>query len=613
MNKRLQRALAAVALTLAATATLFALSRLVAIAPCSVLFFAAAALAWPIWRYQREHALFARRILLAGLSEEASRLHRWFWAGRLLSVGQVFVALLWATLLLALVSQLDSWHWLVLAVDAVLLAGLVGPVTAWLGRELRPGQAGRAARRWPLAWLNIGLLGLMFFAVDFAVVGAPDTRGLAWQQVAERSFQAVYGGTACALAGGLVGGLATLDALAWHAAEVLIPGLPHPALKGVAWAVFLLQAGLIAFALTRLQLGLLALLDEREAASGPAESSRIFVVTVAVVLLLGAALTLAGRGFDPAALAAQARQTVAWANPCRTDPAPLATLQARLDGQLQALRGRESSHLRGRSDAAVDALFAQAEGRVDAYLDWYFTVLGEYQRLGAVLTGGYAEAMRRELDQRVFGESFAAHLEQASREITAESQVRLGDAAKAFGGQLQAGLQASPCLLGEIDPAALGEIERDAWRASSAAFGGAGVAIAAGLLARKAATAATTRAASQRVFKGAASLAGRAVTKRSGTTLLAAAGGAAVCGPLAPLCALAGGAVAWITFDQAFIRIDELRFRDEMRAELIESLQVQKVELASQFRARHEAALDQALVGLQQSVQRVFVPARETW
>lgn len=613
MNKRLQRALAAVALTLAATATLYALSRLVAIAPCGVLFFAVAALAWPIWRYQREHALFARRALLAGLSEEASRLRRWFWAGRVASGLQVFVALLWATLLLALASQLGPEHWLVLAVDAVLLAGLVGPVTDWLGRELRPGQAGRAARRWPLAWINVGLLALMFFAVDFAVVGAPDTRGLAWQQVADRSFQTVYSGTTCALAGGLVGGLATLDALAWHAAEVLIPGLPNPALKGVAWTIFLLQAGLIAFALTRLQLGLLAFLDQRDAASAPAESSRIFVVTVGVLLMLGVAMTLAWRGFDPGALAARARQTIAWANPCRTDPALLATLKFRLDGQLQELRGRESSHVRGRADAAVEVLFVEAEGRVDAYLDWYFTVLGEYQRLGAVLNGGYAEAMRRELEQRVFGEAFSARLEQVSREIAAESQVRLGEAAKSFGGQLQAGLQSSPCLLGQIDPAALGDIERDAWRASSAAFGGAGVAIAAGLLARKAATAATTRAASQRVFKGAASLAGRAVTKRSGTTLLAAAGGAAVCGPLAPLCALAGGAVAWITFDQAFIRIDELRFRDEMRAELIESLQAQKVELTSQFRAQHEAALDQALVGLQQSVQRVFVPARDVW
>lgn len=613
MSPRHRRALASVALTLAATAMLYALSRQTATAPCGLLLLVVVALAWPIWRDQREHALFERRAMLAGLTEAASRLRRWFWAGRLASVLQVFSALCWAALLLALAGLLDPLHWLVLAVDAAVLALLVGPVTDWLGREMRSGQAGRAARRWPLAWINMGLLGLMLFVVDFALVGAPDTRGLAWHQVADQAFLKVYAPATCALAGGLVGGLAALDALAWHAAEILIPGLPNPALKGAAWAIFLLQAGAIAFAVTRLQLGLLALLDEREAAPAAAESSRIFVVTVGVLLLLAVALTPTWRGFDPAALAARARQTIAWVNPCRTDPAQLATLQTRLDGQLQALRGRESSHLRGRADAAVEALFGEAEGRVDAYLDWYFTVLGEYQRLGAVLTGGYAEVMRRELERRVFGEAFGARLEQASREITAESQGRLGAAAKAFGGQLQAGLQASPCLRGEIDLAALGEIERDAWRASSAAFGGAGVAVAAGLMARRAATAATTRAASQRVFQGAASLAGRAVTKRSGTTLLAAASGAAVCGPLAPLCALAGGAVAWITFDQALIRIDELRFRDEMRAELIASLQAQKVELASQFRAQHEAALDQALVGLQQSVQRAFVPARETW
>lgn len=606
------RAVTHVALMLAATAILYAFSLAVLKAPCWALFFIVAAITWPIWHYQREYTLFARRAILSGLTHEASRIRRWFWTGQVSRVLQVFTAIFLATLLLALASLLNPWQWLVLAVDAVVLALLIRPITKWLAREVRDEQSGLAARRWPLAWINIAVLGLTFFAIDFYIVGAPDTRGHAWHEVAEKAFLVVNGNAICPLAGGLVGALATLDALAWHAAEILIPSLPNQGLKWVAWALFLLQAGVVAFALTRLHLGLVALLDRRgPQPEAPAETSRAFVVTMTVVLVLGTVVALAMRDFDASSLAARGRQVIAWVNPCRPDPNVLAALKGSLDSQLQKVRAQEQSRASASANAVIDALFAQTEIAVDGYLDWYFTVVGEYTRLGAMLVGKSAESMREELERRVFGEAFSKRLEQASREIAAESQARISDAAIGLGAQAKSSVQSKPCLLGEISLVALGSIERDALRASTAAVGGAGVAIATGLLARKAATAATTRAASKRVFQGAASLAGRVVTKRAGSTLVAAAGGAAVCGPMAPLCALAAGAVAWITLDKAFIEIDELRFRGEMRAELLESLHTQKAELASELRGLHEAAIDQAVSAVHQSVQRAFVPVRE--
>jgi hypothetical protein len=99
--------------------------------------------------------------------------------------------------------------------------------------------------------------------------------------------------------------------------------------------------------------------------------------------------------------------------------------------------------------------------------------------------------------------------------------------------------------------------------------------------------------------------------KRTGTTLVAAAGGAALCGPLAPLCALAAGAVTWITLDKAFITIDELRFRDEMRAEILASAAEQKAALAVALALQHHAEIDRTVSAIGGSVERLFVPARE--
>lgn len=597
---------------LAGTAALYALSLAVLAAPCWALFFVVAATAWPIWCYRHEHASFERRAILTGLTHQASRIRRWFWTGRLSGVLQTFAAAFWATLLLALASLLEPWQWTVLALDAVVLASLVRPVTAWLAREVRAGQCGLAARRWPLAWINVAILGIAFFVVDFHLIGAPDTRGLAWNEVAAAAFAAPSGEAACSAAGALVGGLAALDALAWHGAEILIPSLPNQRLKWAAWALFLLQAGVIAFTFTRLQLGLLAWLERRAPQPGaPAESSRPFLVAMGLLWMAAAGMALAIRDFDVSSLAARGRQAVAWADPCRTDPHAVAVLERNLDVRLQTLRRQEQNGAAERADAAIDALFAQAEAGVDDYLDWYFTVVGEYQRLGALLGGRFAESMRAELERHVFGEAFASRLEQASRDIAAQSRAQISAAAMELGADVRSAVDARPCLVGEIDLPAIGAIERDALRASAAALGGVGVATATRLLLRRAAAAATAKAASKRVFQGAASLAGRAATRRTGSTLVASAGGAAVCGPLAPLCALAAGAAAWIALDKALIEIDELRFREELRAEILESLNEQKAAMASELRRLHEAAIDQAVSALHQSVKRVFVPARD--
>jgi hypothetical protein len=397
--------------------------------------------------------------------------------------------------------------------------------------------------------------------------------------------------------------LSAVDALTWHASEVLIPSLPHAGLKAVAWALVLLQAGIVAYTVTRLYLGLVAVLDRTQPTS-----SRDFVATTVALVVLYLLCLLALRGFDGTWLAARARAAVAWINPCRMDATKVDSLRADLKARLQKARVEEQQRATERVDATVDALYAD----VDRYLDWYFTVIGEYQRLGALATGRFAEQMTAELEQRIFGDEFAAALEQASRVLASESQARLSALGGELGAQVKSGIASRPCWADKVDFAALGNLERDALRASASMGGGAAAGVfTARFLARRAAAAAAAKASSKRVFQGAASLAGRAAVKRTGTTLVAAAGGAALCGPLAPLCALAAGAVTWITLDKAFITIDELRFRDEMRAEILASVAEQKASLSEALALQHHAEIDRTVSAIGSSVERLFVPARE--
>ena len=592
-----------VALLVAATALLYGLANALRVAPCAAVFAIVALVAWPIWRYRREFALFERRAILAGVLRDGSRVRRFFWSGHVAVALQGLASLAWAAALLALTAAMGPWHWGVLLADALLVALLAPLVARRLATDVREAQVGLAARRWVLRWINLAVLAVAFFCVDYFVAGAPDTRGLGWGEVADRAFASGSGAVACAATAAVLGAVATVDALAWHAAQVIIPTLADQGLRFAAWAVFLLQAGVVAVAATRLQLGVLAEADRRTHDAG---SLRAFVAALVLALAAIGAVAWLARGIDRGAIAGAATRLVDAANPCRADASAVAALRARLDGELAKVRAAEHARAGEEIDAALAALFAPARNGVDAYLDWYFSIFGEYQRL---LSRELPALMDRKLREHVFGEGFDARIESASRAIADASAERLGEATGALGGVIATGATSHPCLPERIDLQALPAIERDALRVSAAVAGGAAVALTVRAVARGAAAAAAGRAAAKPVYRGAASLGGRVVGKRGAAAMTGGLTGAA-CGPGAPICALLLGAAAWISLDKALVMIDEARLRPEMRRELLESLDEQQRDLAAQLRAAHGASIDRAIDAANRSLDRVFIPAR---
>lgn len=604
------------AMTLAA-GSLYVLVRGFLAGPCWSLVLLAAVTAWPIWVFQRESELFHRRAVLAGITLEGSGARRAFWPGRLTAVLQVVAALGWAALLLAAGATLSTVQWWVLVADAWVLGLLVAPVGQLLRGQVRPEQLGFVARRWPLAWLNVVVLAFAFLLLDFFVVGAPDTRGLAWSIVAERSFADAGATASCRVAGWAVGGLAALDQLAWHAYQVLIPGLPRQDLKWAAWGFFLLQAGVLAFAYTRLQLGIVALLAGRERSPGPdanAGTKTILATLFALALSwIYAAHHL--REFEPTALAGGARKVVAWANPCRTDAAALAAVRAELAADLERARAAAVDEANERIDRELDALFAEVERGVDRYLDWYFSVLGEYQRLGALVVGGFPALMNDKLEQAVAGASFDGRLQALSTSIAGRAETRMAALTDRVGLELQAQARSSPCRFEALNLSALGDLARDRQRFALAAGGGAVAgATAVTLLARRSATAVVGRLGTRTTVRVAGTVGGKTLARQGGSIVLSAAGATAICGPggpLAALCGLGAGVVAWLAIDETLIRIDEYRFRAAMRAEMLEAAAEQKAELARDLRAIHHVAIERLAADVQRAADRAFIPARD--
>jgi hypothetical protein len=605
----------------AAALVAYGLSRALLSAPCWSLIFLVACVAWPMWVGQCEYALFQRRLTLIATTREESRVRRWLWRGRFTSFVQMLSALCWAALLLVFVPLLDRWHLGVLAADVVVLVVVAHFGRAFLAADVREEHVGLLSRRWVLSAVNLAVLATSFFVVDYLLVGSPDTRGVAWSVVAERAFSEFNGQASCPMLGMAIGFLNAADRLAWHVAEVLFPGLPGVGYKALAWSVFLLQAGLVSFAYTRFQMGVLAVVARfREPPTAGAHRSRdsLFPASLPILALAVVLLAQSLRGFDPATVRPLASEVVNRINPCRSEAPVVAVLGSALNGQVEAHRVAQRTRSASEINRSLDEIFKKAEAGVDDYLDWYFSLTGEYQRLWVLVGSRSVDKLRARIDAEVEksvleNPRVVELLSAANRQIAEDAAATFVRVAAEAGRQLNQ-QSAKPCWSEYLNLPAIPSMERDVRAVTVSAVSGAMSSLATRVVAARFGRTMVASLAKKPAYRSAASIAASLVGKRAGSIVVSSGTGAAVCapgGPLAVLCGLAGGAVAWVAVDKVQIEIDELRFRDAMRREIIESLRLQKAQVAQEMLAVHEGAIDRMASQMQASLTLTFIPARD--
>lgn len=573
--------------------------------------------ALPLWRYHTDRILFERRAILATVATPTGSLWRWFWRGRLASTLQVFVSLVLAAALVSVLIPLQRLHWAVLAADASLIALFIPTVRRALAGQVRAGYIGLVARRWPLTFFNILVLIAGFVYVDFAVVGWSDTRELPWATVVERAFKSAQEGTACAVLGTAVGVADAVASLSRHFASLVIPSLPAGSVRVIAWVTFLAWAGFGAFLYTRFLLGIVALLDRVGGTEAGADDRtiRAFVYTI---LVLAIPFTYAYIKYDdwrarPVPMAESELSKAAPADPCTTFEFDKRSLRARIDEDVQQARAEVRSLGEQRIDAALYHAFGQAEKGVDQYLNWYYSMLGDYSRLAAVVTDDIDEMMSEKLNYYIIEQTgFSTILESSSRNIEQETELLMGRAAEAAGASIENAVQVSPCPVPNVNLAVLMDLRRDRLRATIATAAGGGVT--AKLLLTKPAAAIAGKLAA----KGSVKLAGKTLAKvgvKKGASALASGTAATVAcaglGPVAIACGIGAGIVTWLTVDKVVLEVDEFVNRDAMRAELMAGLAEQRAELRAQLVALQGGLVELYAAEILSAPDKVFIPSRD--
>lgn len=599
-----------------AVLALFYITNIVQRVPCWGLFVLISLVGWPIWQYRIEYLMFRRRLVLEGVMQPASLVRKAFWKGNISRAIQVVFSLCLAWLLLVLLSALSTQHWLVLAADGLLLALIYVPVTRGLAGSINKQYLGTLARRWPLFLVNGAVLGLAFVLIDFSMVGAPDTRLLAWNTLAEDIYLDTYNNAGCVLWGISAGAAAAVEALAWHGSQLLIPNLPDTGTRVIAWAFFLLRAVTLAWLVTALLLGVSIMVEKRTQrlrGHTPGSSvSRAFIITIILLALPFFYASVKLNELDRSVFDQSGDDAAGMIDPCAVDTARREQLLARLDSDVETTRMQATRAVDVEIGQGVDLLFEDIERGVDQYLDWYFTVLGEYQRLAAVFTDDVAQTMREQLEQHLFaGSDFDVKLGKLNSELAQMTAGRFAQLAP----QLRDELAASTCEVGQLTLVPLSGLNHDTLRASVAATSGVGAGIVASkALASKTTAAVVGKVAAKKSFQTGAAVATKMLAKKGSSTLLSAGAGTALCaptGPVAILCGVTAGLVTWFTVDKVLVELDEALNRDEMRADILQVLDKQKALLAEQLAEKNYALIDVMAAEVNAAVHKTFVPAAD--
>ena len=228
-----------------------------------------------------------------------------------------------------------------------------------------------------------------------------------------------------------------------------------------------------------------------------------------------------------------------------------------------------------RIDTDIDLLFKNVENNVDKFLDFHYSVKGEYTELGTMAFGDIEKLIEKQLFGDRFPKEFKTLTEGIETEYKNAMQQHFVDTKKiAFEGidfNLSENNEAIKRLNDDIKRNCLLQDTK-----ISLIAGGIAIKIAATLSAKIAATAAT---------KGTVKAGSKAAAKMVAAGTGATAGLA--CGPFAWVCSPVVAVTLWVATDVAVVSADEHFTRDAFKQEILSLLEEHKQKTKDSFKASY--------------------------
>jgi len=261
--------------------------------------------------------------------------------------------------------------------------------------------------------------------------------------------------------------------------------------------------------------------------------------------------------------------------------------------QIEALREEYLSRLEEKRQEAVERLernideaCSSIKGRVDNFLDWYYSLKADYLRLAKLATGQYEKFVEEKLKEILKPEDALASIDEEVSRINEEIEAlreeyrdRLNAILEANrvspgdGAVIEVVRQAGYEDLMSLEPDGVPHFLDFETRLTASAVVGVSAGVTAGVLTRKK----LSKALSERLIahlsrRGIVSGIARALSKLVARRATAKAAGAVAGGVLGGVAGVATGVLAGIGADYAILKADELMNRDKFTQKLVASI-----------------------------------------
>ncbi len=235
--------------------------------------------------------------------------------------------------------------------------------------------------------------------------------------------------------------------------------------------------------------------------------------------------------------------------------------------------------LYGGIDTQIEQPFESVYANIDNFLDFHYSVIGEYSELGAAATG----EIEKTIQDKLFGSNFQTNIDYAIQNIHKEYKTRVANHLKNIDIHATKGIDQS------LNFQALGKLQNDIHQNIIIQQSKLGIVLVASIGAKIVnviSAKLAAKAASKLMAKGAIKIGAKAGAASSG----AAAG--TLCGPLVWICSPIAATIAWFGTDAAIIAGDEYLHREEFKKEIIASINKQKRELRDKIKDSYFSAFE---------------------
>lgn len=592
------------------------------------LLFTACGLTCLAYVYLLPVAMLKRRALLARITTESSALRRFLWDSLLVKLVLVASSAGAAALVLVLTAGLGELE--VYLLGCSLLSFLLfyrlceRAFAGQLNTEHRFHFILRIANR-----TNLVVMTLILVAVQVLWLEVADTRHLLLPEVFHKAFTEQTQAANLAAVGWLAGLNSAISASLWHLMQLSSHSDIALPLRLLAWLGFLIFNAVKLGAVWTVLLGVPSGLYQwrHGAPARKPQYRRTLIVGVATVALIGSGAFVLGTrsGLVPFVKSLPTR----WQHALAEDPCANRAL-----GEQQELATEARKNLNGQQwqliaamdaeiDRGLDRAFASAEVGIDRFLDWNFSLTGQYSQLLMLSRSVLSEhSFKHQLGERIdrhidpMLSPELVHLQDRLASELGDALNRITQSQDAYLTQLA---ESADCVRFEKPVLPLSAAVNKSLVGTGLAVGPL-VALTAGATLRATARAAqpTARAAGGAGFRAMAKPASKRVASQMFARLSARATAStasgsvgALCGPFMVACGSAFALVTWIGMDLTINQIDEALNRQRMRDDLLNVLNEQKLELRAQLRQAFHRNAGLAFEAMEQYQNQMFNVRRD--